>query len=412
MTEKIKSKFSFQADWQRNLVVLWFGCFMTGVGSSLITPFISLYVSSLGHFSKTELNLWSGAIFAASFVVLAIVSPLWGKLADEKGRKLMLLRASLGMAITITLMAYVTAAWQLLLLRMLLGAFSGFISNSMALMASSSPKEKSGRVMSVLTTGSVAGTLIGPLIGGVLVAWVGYRHVFNVTGVIMFLVFLLALFFVKENFTPVKKDQVAQGFKQVFSLFSHPAVIWGMFLTTMITQMTNQSINPVLSLYVRELMHYQGNITLMAGIIAAAPGLVTLVVAPQLGRLGDRIGQKKILGAGLFFSMVVFAATAFSQSVTFLLIMRFLVGVSDAAILPSVQAILAKEAPRQVTGRIFSYNQSAQAIGAFAGPLLGSVIAGFIDYRYVFVASSILVIINLFNYFTHTGGLKSRALWS
>ncbi|WP_257154040.1 MFS transporter, partial [Bacillus cereus] len=76
-------------------------------------------------------------VFSSTFIVLAIVSPLWGRLADQKGRKLMLLRASLGMAISISLMAFVTAAWQLLILRMLLGAFSGFVSNSMALMASS-----------------------------------------------------------------------------------------------------------------------------------------------------------------------------------------------------------------------------------------------------------------------------------
>lgn len=409
MKNKLKEKFNFKEVWQRNLVVLWFGTFMTGVGSSLISPFISLYIASLGHYSKTELNLWSGAVFASTFIVLAFVSPLWGKLADERGRKLMLLRASLGMAIAISLMAFVTAAWQLLLLRMLLGAFSGFISNSMALMASSTPKEKSGQVLSLLTTGSVAGTLIGPIIGGVLVGMVGYRHVFSVTGVIMFLVFILAYFFVKETFVPAAKGKAPQTRKEVFAVLSHPAVIWGMFLTTMITQMTNQSINPVLSLYVRELMHYKGNITLMAGIVAAAPGIVTLIVAPQLGRLGDKIGQKKILGAGLFFSLVVFLITATSTNVYFLILMRFFVGISDAAILPSVQAILAKEAPRAVTGRIFSYNQSAQAIGAFSGPLLGSVIAGFIDYRYVFIGSAILVVFNLFNYFSHTGELKSKS---
>lgn len=127
---------------------------------------------------KTELNIWSGLVFSSTFIVLAIVSPLWGRLADQKGRKLMLLRASLGMAISISLMAFVTAAWQLLILRMLLGAFSGFVSNSMALMASSAPKEKSGAVLSLLTTGSVAGTLIGPIIGGILVNITGYRRVF------------------------------------------------------------------------------------------------------------------------------------------------------------------------------------------------------------------------------------------
>lgn len=387
--------------WQRNLVVLWFGTFLTGSALSLITPFISLYISTLGNYSKTELNLWSGAVFGSSFIIMAIVSPLWGKLADEKGRRLMLLRASLGMAIVISLMGFVTAAWQLLVLRMLFGAFSGFISNSMALMASSAPKEKSGSVLSLLTTGSVAGTLIGPIIGGALVELIGYRRVFTVTGLIMFLVFLLTLFLVKEKFTPVDKEHALNS-KQVFKIISHPAVIWGMFLTTLITQMTNLSINPVLSLYVRELMEGKGNISLVAGLVAAAPGIVTLVAAPLLGRLGDKIGQKRILGAGLFFSLFVFLITATTTNIWFLLFMRLLVGISDAAILPSVQAILAKQTPQAVTGRIFSYNQSAQSIGAFSGPLLGSMIAGFIDYRYVFVGSSILVVINLFNYFSHT----------
>lgn len=395
-------------NWQRNLVVLWFGTFMTGVGSSLISPFISLYIGTLGNYSKTALNLWSGAIFSSTFIVLALVSPLWGKLADEKGRKLMLLRASLGMAISISLMAFVTAAWQLLVLRMLLGAFSGFISNSMALMASSAPKERSGSVLSLLTTGSVAGTLIGPIVGGILVNITGYRRVFTVTGIIMFLVFFLALFFVRENFKPVDKKEMLSS-KQVWKVISHPAVIWGMFLTTLITQMTNQSINPVLSLYVQELMHGRGNITLMAGVVAAAPGIVTLIVAPQLGKLGDRIGQKKILGFGLVFSLCVFLITATTSNVFFLIFMRFLVGISDAAILPSVQAILAKEAPQEVTGRIFSYNQSSQAFGAFAGPLLGSAIAGFIDYRYVFIGSALLVVFNLINYFT-TYRSKSKEL--
>ncbi len=381
---------------------------MTGIGSSLIAPFISLYISTLGNYSKTELNIWSGLVFSSTFIVLAIVSPVWGRLADQKGRKLMLLRASLGMAVVISLMAFVTAAWQLLILRMLLGAFSGFISNSMALMASSAPKEKSGSVLSLLTTGSVAGTLIGPIVGGILVNFTGYRRVFSVTGIIMFLVFFLALFFVKETFKPIEKKDMLSA-SEVWKVIAHPSVIWGMFFATLITQMTNQSINPVLSLYVQELMHGQGNITFMAGIVAAAPGIVTLIAAPFLGRLGDQVGQRKILGFGLIFSFIVFSVTATTTNIWFLIVMRLLVGISDAAILPSVQAILAKESPQAVTGRIFSYNQSAQSIGAFAGPLLGSAIAGFIDYRYVFVGSAILVVFNLINYFSHTKELAKHS---
>ena len=398
-------KFKTQEIWQRNLKVLWFGTFMTGIGSSLIAPFISLYIATLGNYSHAELNLWSGVVFSSTFVVLAIVSPLWGRLADKKGRRLMLLRASMGMAVTIFLMGFVTNTWQLLFLRILMGGFSGFISNSIALMASSTPKEKSGAVLSKLTTGSVAGMLIGPVVGGFIVNMVGYRFVFVITGITMLMVFFLTLFLVKEDFKPIT-GTIALGLKDVFKVIPKPAIIWGMLFTTLITQMTNQSINPILSLYVRELMGHNANhITTVAGIVAAAPGIVTLIVAPRLGILGDKIGQKKVLGAGLVFSLIVFLLTFSVASIPLLIVMRLLIGVSDSAILPSVQAILAKEIPKEVTGRVFSYNQSAQSIGAFTGPLIGSSIAAFIDYRFVFIGCAILVVLNLINFKTHTKNL-------
>lgn len=84
--------------WQRNLAVLWFGVFMVGMALSEVMPFLSLYINELGNYNKQELNFYSGLVYALSFLTMAIVSPLWGKLADKKGRRLMLLRASFGMA--------------------------------------------------------------------------------------------------------------------------------------------------------------------------------------------------------------------------------------------------------------------------------------------------------------------------
>lgn len=92
--------------WRQNLVVLWFGTFMAGLAFSEIMPFLSLYVDTLGNFSKTELNLYSGITFSATYLVTAIASPIWGKLADSKGRKVMLLRASLGMSFIMALMGW------------------------------------------------------------------------------------------------------------------------------------------------------------------------------------------------------------------------------------------------------------------------------------------------------------------
>ena len=87
--------------WHKTFYTLWIGSFITGMGYSMTMPFISLFINELGHFSRLQLNLYSGLAFAMTFISQAIVSPYWGSLADRKGRKLMCMRASGVMAITI-----------------------------------------------------------------------------------------------------------------------------------------------------------------------------------------------------------------------------------------------------------------------------------------------------------------------
>ena len=137
----------------RNLRVLAVGVFFAGMGFSEIMPFLSLYIATLGHYTHQQLNFYSGVVFAVMYCVSAIVSPYWGKLADKKGRKPMILRASLGMAIVIAAMGLVTNVWQLIGLRMAQGVFAGFVSNSNALIATETPKNKSGQALGTMAAG-------------------------------------------------------------------------------------------------------------------------------------------------------------------------------------------------------------------------------------------------------------------
>lgn len=366
---------------------------MAGIGFSLVMPFMSLYIDTLGHYTSQELNLWSGVTFSSTFLVTAIVSPLWGRLADQKGRKLMLLRASLGMAVVIGLMGLVTNVYQLIGLRLLQGIFSGYISNATALVATGTPREKSGQVLGTLATGSVTGTLLGPLVGGTTASIFGYRYTFFITSGILFLVFLLSMFLVHEEFTPVEKKDMIPA-RQMIRELKYPHLILGMFLTTMIIQASNNSISPIISLYIRQLMHNHGNVTFVSGVIASIPGIATLIAAPRLGRLGDRIGSEKILGIGLLFAIVVYLPMAIVQNVWQLAFLRFLVGISDACLLPAVQTLITKYSPQNAAGRIFSYNQSFQAAGNVVGPMIGSSVSSIFGYRGVFLSTSLLVLIN------------------
>lgn len=384
-----------RATWEKNLIVLWFSVFATGMAFSEIMPFMSLYVDTLGQFTKSQLNLYAGLIFSVTYLISAIVSPIWGKMADRYGRKPMILRASLGMGLIIGAMGLVTNIWQLFALRFIQGIFSGYVSNANALIATETPKEKSGLALGTLMAGLTGGNLLGPLLGGFLASTFSYRLTFIITGVLLIIVFFFSLFFVHErDFKPVAKQKLANA-RGVIAVLKDPQMIFGMLLTTLIIQATNNSITPIISLYVRELMHHTGNVTLVSGIVAAVPGIATMLAAPKLGQLGDRIGTERILTIGFILAICFFIPTAFITNVWELGILRFLIGISDAAMIPQVQTLLAKNTPVEVTGRIFSWNQSFQNLGNVVGPLLGAFVSGIFDYSGVFIATALLVLLNL-----------------
>lgn len=381
--------------WKRNLYVLSIAVFIAGIAFSEIMPFLPLYVDTLGHFTHQKLNFWSGLIFSSVFVVSAIVSPWWGKLADKKGRKVMTLRAALGMAIVLGCMGLVTNVWQLLALRFTQGFFAGFVSNANALIATETPKENSGQALGTMASAFTAGNLLGPFIGGSLASIFSYRVTFFITGLLLFIAFLLSLFFVhEEGFKPITSKKLANS-KGVINSLTSPAMIFGLLLTTLIIQAANNSINPIVSLYVRQLMHNQGNVVFTSGVVAALPGIATFLAASRFGALGDRIGTHKIIIGGFIGASILFFLTAFVTQVWQLGILRFLIGFTDACLFPQVQTMLTKNTPVAVTGRIFSWNQSAMYLGNIVGPMLGSTISGLFNYNMVFIVTTGIVLFNL-----------------
>lgn len=381
--------------WKVNLISVWFGCFFTGLAISQILPFLPLYVSQLGVTSHEALSMWSGLTFSITFLISAIVSPLWGSLADRKGRKLMLLSASLGMAIAILLQAFATNVWQLLILRGIMRLTSGYIPNAMALVASQVPRERSGWALSTLSTAQISGVIGGPLLGGFLADHFGLRTVFLITATLLIVSFLVTLFLIKESGRPkVSKAESLSG-KAVFASLPYPGLVISLFVTTLVIQLCNGSIGPILALFIQSMAPHSNNIAFLSGMIAAVPGVSALLSAPRLGKLGDRIGTGRVLMGTLIFAVVLFSAMSFVTSPLQLGMLRFLLGFADGAMLPAVQTLLLKYSSDQVTGRIFGYNQSFMYLGNVVGPLMGASVSAMAGFRWVFVATAIVVLFNI-----------------
>lgn len=362
---------------------------------SLVLPFLPLFIEDLGVTDSDAVVTWSAIAFGATFLVAAIVSPLWGRLADRKGRKLMLIRASLGMAVVMFSISFVQDVYQLVGLRLVMGAVSGFISAGITLVASQTPKEKSGWALGTLSTGGITGGLLGPLIGGLLADWIGLRSVFLFTGSALFLTFIITWLFIKEDFVPIKREELAST-KTIFTSLKHPQLILSLFLTTFLIQFSTQSIGPLLTLYVRELNPYTTSLAFIAGVVASAPGIAALFAAPRLGRLSDRYGAERILFWALLIYCVFLIPQAFVSSTTQLVMLRLGIGLATAALMPSVQSLLRQHTPSSATGRIFSYNQSAQFLGNLLGPLFGSQVVAHFGFSALFIVTGLIMATNAF----------------
>ena len=375
-------------DWQRNLEIAWIGTFFTGASFSIVMPFMALYIEELGV--KGDMVEWyAGLSVAISALASALVSPVWGRLADRYGRKPMMIRASMVMTFTMGGLALVPNVFWLLFLRTLNGLFAGYVPNATALIASQVPQNRSGYALGTLSTGLTAGVLIGPLLGGTLSEAFGMRGTFLLVGLILFICCLLTIFGLRENFQPVEKGEM-MTLSQVFAKIPSKSMLIGLFVTSMIIQISAQSIAPMLALYIRYLGQ-RDNILFYSGLIVSAMGFSSLLSTPFLGKLGDRIGNHRLLLMGLFYSFLLYFLCGFAGSALQLGILRFAYGFGVGALMPSVNSLLTKMTPKEGISRIFSFNQSFSYIGQVLGPFVGSAVATGLGYRWVFLVTAMIV---------------------
>jgi MFS family permease len=378
--------------WKKNLYVCWFGAFATAAGMSQIIPFLPLFIEQLGVHNTSDIERWSGLVFGGTFLVSALVSPLWGSLADKYGRKPMLLRASLGMCLVVFCMGFTQNVYQLFILRMVQGVVSGYIPASIILVAMQTPKSHSGWALSMLSTGGISGSLIGPLLGGFLSDLVGMRLVFISTSLSLGAAFLASLLFIHEKF--VVEDKKKISFRRVWRMTPHMGLFIAMFITTFMVQLANMSIQPIITVYVKLLAPQATQLALISGVVVASSGLASVIAAPFLGRLTDRVGPRRVLLSALVFTGLVFIPQAFVSDPWQLAGLRFILGLATAGILPAINTIVKNMAPAAITGRLFGYNQSAQFLGTLGGSLLGGHMAAAFGIRFVFYSTSALLFAN------------------
>jgi len=375
--------------WRRNLIVCVFGSFTTIVAMTLMLPFLPLYVEQLGVKDHAAIVQWSGVAYGATFFTAALTAPLWGKLADLYGRKPMLIRASLGMAVIMSLMGMAHNVWQLVGLRLLAGLLGGFASGSTVLVATQTPKDRCGWALGVLSSGIMAGNLVGPIIGGSLPPLIGIRLTFLASGALIFMAFLATVFFVKNERHPGlnKKGKRRGSWAEIAD--KRPTV--AMLVTGMLLMLANMSIEPIITVYVAQVVDVR-QVTFVAGLVMSAAALGSILSSSYLGKLADRVGHWNVIIGCLAVAGILLIPQAFVTQGWQLVVLRFLMGLALGGLLPCVASVIRHNVPASVAGNMLGYSTSAQYTGQVVGPLAGGFVGGHFGMREVFFGTSALMI--------------------
>jgi hypothetical protein len=245
--------------WQRTLWTMVGVQFVMSIAFSILSPIMPLLLPQLGVASREAVDVWAGVLASVTSFVAIFTAPIWGGLADRYGRKLMVLRSTLGIAMFTALMGLALSPWHMLALRAGMGGLAGFNSAATVLVATQVPEQRLGYSLGWLGTGQLVGSLIGPLIGGVVADLTGsYRMPFFFAGAISLVAFLGTLWFVPERFVPPAGGRQKHSFLAGISLLIRTAGLVPLIVVMLMAQFATQAVQPVVTLFVQEMLGSPG----------------------------------------------------------------------------------------------------------------------------------------------------------
>jgi DHA1 family multidrug resistance protein-like MFS transporter len=362
------------AGWQRNVWALSLSVFIAFVGFQFFSPFLPLYVQELGVTDPAAVALWSGALAAVTPTVSGLLAPLFGRLADRFGRKMMLIRSLAGFTVIIAAMGLVTSVWQLFAARFLQGLFAGFTPMAMAVASVSAPRDKVAVAIARVQGAQLLSVAVGPAVGGLVASHLGTRSAFFVTAALcaVSLVALILLFEEQRAATPGETRAAARS--TPFRDFLRRPHFIPVMLLLVIAQFIDRGLALIIPLQVAHMPEVSA-IAATSGLIISAAAVGATLSAAVTARLSAAVPAGQILLVQLVAGGVFCAAMALAGGWGSLLALRVAVALCLGGALTLAYSLGGLIVPAEARGAAFGWLALGVQIGTAASPLITGALA-------------------------------------
>ena len=369
-----------------NLIALWIASLLAAGAWQQVAPFLPGYLTELG--AGQNLHAWSAITFSIHYISAFVFLPFWGSWGDRVGNKRLMVQAGFCLALLYGALCLATNPVQVVIIRLVSGAMTGFIPGGLALVAANAPRELAGKHVAALQTAGAAGMVFGPISGGVLADWFGYKGALLATAIMLLCATLLVIFGVHEDRIPQHK--IGQQQERLVQMLRQPAFAASMLLMCLYAVAT-LSVQPILTLYLESLNTMQVNWT--RGVFLCLPGLALMLTSTLWERQITRYRAAIILIPSTILAGVAALSIGFSSNIVLFAIAYFGLGVCAAGMRSGAATMVVKHMNKDSYGRAYTLQQWALMFGGFTGPLLAGTVGELAGTHAAFIFCGILLVL-------------------